>query len=59
MFPWNSKKARFQVLLVIHDLSNIPYVSGQYFAKYKLKSGGSAKGQTQKYVLLKYTFSTL
>ena len=46
MANWLGRKCRFQVVLYIHDLSNIPYVSGLYYAKYRLKGG--SKGATHK-----------
>ncbi|KAI9352512.1 EEIG1/EHBP1 N-terminal domain-containing protein, partial [Zopfochytrium polystomum] len=41
------QKLVFQVECVILDLINIPYVSGFYFAKWRLRSSG-AKGLTQR-----------
>lgn len=40
-----SKKCKFQIVLDIQHLSNLPYLSGLYYAKYKL---GRLKGSTQK-----------
>jgi hypothetical protein len=40
----------------IHDLINLPYVSGNYHFKYKLKSG--KKGQSNKYTSHTFLFFT-
>jgi hypothetical protein len=31
-----TKKCKFQIVLKIHDLSNLPYLSGLYYSKFKL-----------------------
>ncbi|KAJ3056222.1 hypothetical protein HK097_007705 [Rhizophlyctis rosea] len=48
LFVPKSRKVRFHVQCILHDLTNLPYVSGLYFARWKLRSGGSAAGATQR-----------
>ncbi|KAI8923304.1 N-terminal C2 in EEIG1 and EHBP1 proteins-domain-containing protein [Entophlyctis helioformis] len=43
-----SRKAKFHCRCTIHDLSNLPYVSGLYYAKWRLVAGGSSKGVSHK-----------
>ncbi|KAI9209743.1 N-terminal C2 in EEIG1 and EHBP1 proteins-domain-containing protein [Polychytrium aggregatum] len=41
-------RVSFLVTVVLEDLTNLPYVSGLYFAKWKLKGTRTVKGRTQK-----------
>eukprot|EP00842_Homolaphlyctis_polyrhiza_P003715 jgi/Hompol1/4344/HPOL_003607-RA len=48
MFLPASRKAKFHCRCTIHELDSLPYVSGSYFAKWRLLSGGTAKGTTNR-----------
>ncbi|KAJ8330668.1 hypothetical protein O5D80_001182 [Batrachochytrium dendrobatidis] len=48
LFTPANRKVKFHCRCTIHELSNLPYVSGLYFAKWKLTSGSAAKGSTQR-----------
>jgi hypothetical protein len=49
-----SKKCKFQIVLKIHNLSNLPYLSGLYYAKYKLArlKGSTAKVPVKNHVVI-------
>jgi len=48
LFVSGKRKVRFEATCCVYELSNLPYVSGLYYAKWKLKQGGSARGITQR-----------
>jgi len=48
LFVPKSRKVIFKAIFTIHDLVNIPHLTGQYYTKWKLKSGGSFHGKTEK-----------
>lgn len=48
------KSVTFQVTTTIHDITNVPYVSGLYFIKWKLRNGGSAAGLTHRVPINQY-----
>jgi len=43
-----SRKVDFEVNVFIHDITNVPLVSGVYYVKWKLKYSSSERGFTQK-----------
>ncbi|KAI8799993.1 N-terminal C2 in EEIG1 and EHBP1 proteins-domain-containing protein [Cladochytrium replicatum] len=43
-----SRKATFVCRVLISDLANLPFVSGQYFVKWKLKGATANRGVTQR-----------
>ncbi|KAI8917583.1 EEIG1/EHBP1 N-terminal domain-containing protein, partial [Powellomyces hirtus] len=55
LFVPKSRKVKFEASCFVHDLSNLPYVSGLYFVKWKLKNGGSFEGSTAKAVVKDHT----
>ncbi|KAJ3158254.1 hypothetical protein HDU86_002963 [Geranomyces michiganensis] len=55
LFVPKSRKVRFEASVLLHDMSNLPYVSGLYFVKWKLKNGGTAEGATAKTVVKDHT----
>ncbi|KAJ3022072.1 hypothetical protein HKX48_007112 [Thoreauomyces humboldtii] len=55
LFVPKSRKVKFEATLTLHDMSNLPYVSGLYFVKWKLKNGGSFEGTTAKAVVKDHT----
>ncbi|KAJ3273501.1 hypothetical protein HDV01_004421 [Terramyces sp. JEL0728] len=45
MFVSKNRRVQYECKLTIHELINLPYVSGQYFVKWKL-SNSTTKGST-------------
>ncbi|KAI8999794.1 EEIG1/EHBP1 N-terminal domain-containing protein, partial [Gaertneriomyces semiglobifer] len=41
LFVPKSRKVKFEATCVFEDLTNLPYVSGLYFIKWKIKNGSS------------------
>ncbi|KND04707.1 uncharacterized protein SPPG_00416 [Spizellomyces punctatus DAOM BR117] len=56
-FVPKSRKVKFEATCHVHDLTNLPYVSGLYFVKWKLKNGGSYEGLTHKVVVKEHVAS--
>lgn len=54
MFAKN--RVRYSCRVVIYDLSNLPYISGRYFAKWRL-AGSSQKGVTAHTTVVSHTVS--
>ncbi|CAG8847133.1 31121_t:CDS:1, partial [Racocetra persica] len=42
-----SRKVEFDVEIIIHELTNIPSVSGLYYVKWRLKNGNKRHDVTQ------------
>ncbi|KAI9096138.1 N-terminal C2 in EEIG1 and EHBP1 proteins-domain-containing protein [Phlyctochytrium arcticum] len=55
LFVSKARKVKFEVYCHVHDLTNLPYVSGLYYVKWKLKQGGSSEGTTAKCVVKDHT----
>ncbi|RKO95701.1 hypothetical protein CAUPRSCDRAFT_12601, partial [Caulochytrium protostelioides] len=46
LFVAKHRKVQFDVVCTIYELAGVPYVSGSYYIKWRLKQGGTARGFT-------------
>jgi hypothetical protein len=53
-FVTKDRKVKFACVLIIHQLDNLPYLAGQYFAKWKL-TYTTLKGVTSRATVNNYT----
>lgn len=49
LFVSKHRKLDFSIQITIHDLANVPLVSGLYHVKWKLKNASHASGSTMRF----------